>query len=86
MREVKDGPDADDEEEEDAEPLLYEGELDFLLADAQTPRVSAPGDGGPATAVGTAATAQNFGVEGMDLAELNALVALASAQKARLSK
>jgi hypothetical protein len=85
-REVKDGPDADDEEEEDAEPLPYEGELDFLLADAQTPRVSAPGDGGPATAVGTAATAQNFGVEGMNLAELNALVALASAQKARLSK
>ena len=84
-REVKDGPDADDEEEEDAEPLPYEGELDFLLADAQTPRVSAPGDGGPATAVGTAATAQNFGVvEGMNLAELNALVALASAQKARL--
>ena len=43
------------------------------------------GDGGPATAVGTAATAQDFGVvEGMNLAELNALVALASAQKARL--
>ena len=82
--EIKDGPDLAVEEEEEDEPLPFEGELEFL-GTAQTPRARQGSDGSAATNEGMAAVGPGFDVEGMNIDQLNALLAVASAEKARLA-
>ena len=85
--EIKDDDAAEEEAEDDDEPLPFEDELGFL--DAQTPRAQADdaNDSRAATtqAAASVSVAPNFDVEGLDVAALNALIQVATAEKARLA-
>ena len=85
--EIKDDDAAEEEAEDDDEPLPFEDELGFL--DAQTPRAQADdaNDSRAATtqAAASVSVAPNFDVGGLDVAALNALIQVATAEKARLA-